>query len=201
VGIDHDTAACAVETARRWWRHRGSKVYPRAKRLLITADGGGSNGSRCRLWAERLRSRYGAGYGGLLAVGDPDTVAGDLKQLADAGFDGFCFSFVAYNDEMPYFIQGFPTSPRAHGLAAGAEIAQTTSSSLSGRKGRLRKIEMRLGDAGPDRGRRVELERPLGREVVVQEAQGGGRALHQEVLGFGGVREAAVLLRQEAGGY
>jgi dimethylsulfone monooxygenase len=51
--------------------------------------------------AEQLRSRYG----GLLAVGDPDTVAGDLKTLADAGFDGFCFSFVAYNDELPYFIQ------------------------------------------------------------------------------------------------
>ena len=55
--------------------------------------------------AEKLRARYGAGYGGLLAVGDPDTVADELKQLADAGFDGFCFSFVAYNDELPYFIQ------------------------------------------------------------------------------------------------
>ena len=38
-------------------------------------------------------------------MGDPDTVAGDLKQLADVGFNGFCFSFVAYNDELPYFIQ------------------------------------------------------------------------------------------------
>jgi alkanesulfonate monooxygenase SsuD/methylene tetrahydromethanopterin reductase-like flavin-dependent oxidoreductase (luciferase family) len=55
--------------------------------------------------AEQLRARYGAGYGGLLAVGDPDTVAGALKQLADAGFDGFCFSFVSYVDELPYFIQ------------------------------------------------------------------------------------------------
>src|SRR5262245_9810825 len=50
VGIDHDTAAFAVETVRRWWRYMGSKVSPRAKRLLITADGGGSHGSRCRLW-------------------------------------------------------------------------------------------------------------------------------------------------------
>ena len=55
--------------------------------------------------AEKLRARYGAGYGGLLAVGDPDTVAGEFKHLAEAGFDGFCFSFVAYNDELPYFIQ------------------------------------------------------------------------------------------------
>jgi len=55
VGIDHDTAAFAVETVRRWWRYMGSKVYPRAKRLLITADGGGSNGSRCRLWKVELQ--------------------------------------------------------------------------------------------------------------------------------------------------
>jgi transposase len=55
VGIDHDTAEFAVETVRRWWRHMGSTVYPRAKRLLITADGGGSNGSRCRLWKVELQ--------------------------------------------------------------------------------------------------------------------------------------------------
>ena len=55
VGIDHDTAEFAVETLRRWWRKMGSKVYPRAKRLLITADGGGSNGSRCRLWKVELQ--------------------------------------------------------------------------------------------------------------------------------------------------
>lgn len=55
VGIDHDTAEFAVETIRRWWRHMGSEVYPRAKRLLITADGGGSNGSRCRLWKVELQ--------------------------------------------------------------------------------------------------------------------------------------------------
>ena len=50
VGVDHDTAEFAVETVRRWWRQMGSQAYPKATRLLITADGGGSNGSRCRLW-------------------------------------------------------------------------------------------------------------------------------------------------------
>jgi Rhodopirellula transposase DDE domain len=55
VGIDHDTAEFAVETIRRWWRHMGRQVYPQAKRLLITADGGGSNGSRCRLWKVELQ--------------------------------------------------------------------------------------------------------------------------------------------------
>jgi len=55
VGVDHDTAELAVETVRRWWRHMGSQTYPKAKRLLITADGGGSNGSRCRLWKVELQ--------------------------------------------------------------------------------------------------------------------------------------------------
>jgi hypothetical protein len=55
VGIDHATAELAVATIRRWWRDRGSQVYPQAKRLLITADGGGANGSRCRLWKVELQ--------------------------------------------------------------------------------------------------------------------------------------------------
>jgi transposase len=50
VGIDHDTAEFAVATIRRWWQRMGRRVYPRAKELLITADAGGSNGSRSRLW-------------------------------------------------------------------------------------------------------------------------------------------------------
>ena len=54
VGTDHDTAAFAVETIRRWWRAVGSPTYPTASRLLITADGGGSNGYRTRLWKTEL---------------------------------------------------------------------------------------------------------------------------------------------------
>jgi len=50
VGIDRDTSEFAVESIRGWWRRMGSRVYPDAKELLITADGGGSNGSRRRLW-------------------------------------------------------------------------------------------------------------------------------------------------------
>jgi transposase len=50
VGIDHDTAAFAVESIRRWWQRAGQARYPQAQRLLITADGGGSNSSRVRLW-------------------------------------------------------------------------------------------------------------------------------------------------------
>ncbi len=50
VGIDHDTAEFAVESIRRWWYRMGREVYREAKELLITADSGGSNGSRIRLW-------------------------------------------------------------------------------------------------------------------------------------------------------
>jgi hypothetical protein len=55
VGIDRDTAAFAVESIRRWWHGSGRARYPRARRLLITADGGGSNGSRVRLWKWELQ--------------------------------------------------------------------------------------------------------------------------------------------------
>lgn len=55
VGCDHDTAVFAVETLRRWWRQMGSKTYPTASELLVTADGGGSNGSRTRLWKTELQ--------------------------------------------------------------------------------------------------------------------------------------------------
>jgi transposase len=50
VGIDHDTAEFATETIRRWWLEMGLKLYPKATELLLTADGGGSNSSRSRLW-------------------------------------------------------------------------------------------------------------------------------------------------------
>jgi hypothetical protein len=55
VGVDRDTAEFAVETLRRWWRNMGRQVYPKAERLLVTADGGGSNGTRCRLWKVELQ--------------------------------------------------------------------------------------------------------------------------------------------------
>ena len=55
VGMDGDTAAFAVQTIRRWWQNMGRIRYPTARRLVITADGGGSNGSRVRLWKRELQ--------------------------------------------------------------------------------------------------------------------------------------------------
>ncbi len=55
VGMNHDTSAFAVQSIRRWWQDIGCKRYPGAKRLTITCDGGGSNGSRVRLWKLELQ--------------------------------------------------------------------------------------------------------------------------------------------------
>jgi hypothetical protein len=66
VGVDHDTAEFAVESIGQWWRNMGKKAYPDATELLITADGGGSNGTRCRLWKvelQRLADRTGLTIG------------------------------------------------------------------------------------------------------------------------------------------
>jgi transposase len=62
VGIDHDTAGFAVNAIRRWWRLMGRRAYPRARSIVITADAGGSNGPRLRLWKwelQRLANRTG----------------------------------------------------------------------------------------------------------------------------------------------
>ena len=59
VGIDHDTAQFAVNSIRRWWNEMGQQRFPRAKELLITADGGGSNSHRSRLWKVSLQELGG----------------------------------------------------------------------------------------------------------------------------------------------
>jgi hypothetical protein len=56
LGISHDTAVFSVESIRRWWHDRGAARYPTARRLLITADCGGSNGVRVRLWKLELQA-------------------------------------------------------------------------------------------------------------------------------------------------
>ena len=56
VGIDHETAEFAVESIRRWWQKWGKTLYPDKEELLITADGGGSNGVRNRLWKKNLQA-------------------------------------------------------------------------------------------------------------------------------------------------
>ena len=55
VGIDHDTAEFAVESIRHWWKTMGKSIYPNAQKMMITADGGGSNGYRLRLWKVELQ--------------------------------------------------------------------------------------------------------------------------------------------------
>jgi hypothetical protein len=77
VGTDHDTASFAVNAIRRWWSTMGRKRHAKAKRLMITADGGGSNGYRVRLWKVELQK-----------------LANELK------FPDYCLPFPAGNEQM-----------------------------------------------------------------------------------------------------
>ena len=67
VGTDHDTATFAVASIRAWWHAEGRRAYPKARRLLITADAGGSNGARLRLWKWELQ-RFADAVGLPIAV-------------------------------------------------------------------------------------------------------------------------------------
>lgn len=62
VGISHETPAFAVDALGLWWKACGSNMYPEAKELLVLADGGGSNGSRCRAWKYRLQNQFCSRY-------------------------------------------------------------------------------------------------------------------------------------------
>jgi hypothetical protein len=68
VGIDHDTASFAVNAIRRWWQRMGRSAYPQARSLVITADAGGSNGTRLRLWKWELQ-RFANRTGLAITVG------------------------------------------------------------------------------------------------------------------------------------
>jgi hypothetical protein len=63
VGMSHDTPEFAVESISRWWCAEGSRRYPEARKLLILADSGGSNGPTCRLWKERIQAELCDRYG------------------------------------------------------------------------------------------------------------------------------------------
>ena len=91
VGVNHDTAEFAVETLRRWWRRMGIQVYPGATKLQITADGGGSNGSRCRLWKVELQGpARRSGCGSRCAIFRRGPASGTRSSIG-------CFSQITEN--------------------------------------------------------------------------------------------------------
>jgi hypothetical protein len=91
VGVDHDTAAFAVGTIRRWWRDMGRRAYPRAGSLLITADSGGSNGSRLRLWKWELQ-RFADDAGLTIRVSDLPSGTSKWNKIEHR-----LFSFISQN--------------------------------------------------------------------------------------------------------
>jgi hypothetical protein len=91
VGIDHDTASFAVHAIERWWEVMGRERYPEARALLISADSGGSNGARLRLWEWELQQFASRSRGGTVgrAGGAHDPRASSAASGAAGGQDKF----------------------------------------------------------------------------------------------------------------
>ena len=105
VGVDNDTAAFAVQTIRRWWQEVGRVRYPLARRLLITADGGGSNGSRVRLWKLELqrlaeRARPLVSYRVIVDLIAATTTQNGLKVLCELDDRSYPKGIVVSDEEM-----------------------------------------------------------------------------------------------------
>jgi hypothetical protein len=126
VGTDHDTAAFAVSTIRRWWAAMGQPLYPRAQRLLLTADGGGSNGSRNRLWKRELQ-----------ALADATGLAIEVTHLPPGTskwnkIEHRLFSFISQNwrgkplVSHEVIVQLIAATTNRKGLAVHAEIDRTS---------------------------------------------------------------------------
>jgi hypothetical protein len=126
VGTDHDTAAFAVSTIRRWWQAMGQPLYPRAQRLLLTADGGGSNGSRNRLWKRELQ-----------ALADTTGLAIEVTHLPPGTskwnkIEHRLFSFISQNwrgkplVSHEVIVQLIAATTNRKGLAVHAEIDRTS---------------------------------------------------------------------------
>jgi hypothetical protein len=126
VGTDHDTAAFAVSTIRRWWQAMGQPLYPRAQRLLLTADGGGSNGSRNRLWKRELQ-----------ALADATGLAIEVTHLPPGTskwnkIEHRLFSFISQNwrgkplVSHEVIVQLIAATTNRKGLAVHAEIDPTS---------------------------------------------------------------------------
>ena len=122
VGTDPDTAAFAVSTIRRWWAGMGQSLYPAAQRLLITADGGGSNGSRNRLW-KRERQALADETG--LEIEGAHLPPGTSKWNK---IEHRLFSFISQNwrgkplISHEVIVQLMAATPNRKGLAVHAEI-------------------------------------------------------------------------------
>ncbi len=81
VGVSHDTPAFAAGAIARWWQHDGCARYPRARRLLLLGDTGGSNGYRCRAWKTELQAQVANGFGITLTVAHYPTGASKWNPI------------------------------------------------------------------------------------------------------------------------
>ena len=150
VGTDHDTAAFAVESIRRWWRGMGQALYPSATRLLITADAGGSNGYRLRLWKlelQKLAERRAY-------------VLGDVQGARVVGTAWFTTPrpWARSSFKQDIFMLVMCVSPRNYLVDAGCQAGCQVGCTVSG--------ETRRGAGFPQDNRRPGYEKQVGLDLV-----------------------------------
>jgi hypothetical protein len=126
VGVDHDTAAFAVESIRRWWKTIGRPLYREARALLITSDGGGSNGVRNRLWKRELQ-RFASESGLAITVNHLPPATSKWNVIEHR-----LFSFISINwrgkplTSIETIIELLSHTRTKHGLAVTAVVDKNT---------------------------------------------------------------------------
>ena len=117
IGLDHDTACFSVETIRRWWYYMGRESHPEAKKLLITADSGGSEGSRVRLWKVELQKARAGSRNGAFSV----PLASRLQQMEQNRASPLRFHHAKLVRKTPHKPSSHCQSDRGHNLPHWAQ--------------------------------------------------------------------------------
>ncbi len=123
VGVSHDTPEFAVASIRRWWSIEGCRRYPTARKLLILADGGGSNGPTCRLWKERIQSEICDRYGITVSVSHYPTGASKWNPIEHRLFSEISKNWAGRPlDSSQTILNYIRTTTTVKGLAVRASL-------------------------------------------------------------------------------
>ncbi len=122
VGVDHDTASFAVESIRRWWANVGKPLYPHKTKLLITSDGGGSNGVRNRLWKKELQ-QFSNETGLAVTVAHLPPATSKWNKIEHRLFSYISINWRAHPlTSLETIIELLSNTKTAHGLTVSAVI-------------------------------------------------------------------------------
>lgn len=123
VGVSHDTPAFAARAIARWWQRHGCDHYPRARRLLLLGDTGGSNGYRCRVWKTELQAQLVNSFGLTVTVAHYPTGASKWNPIEHRLFSEISKNWAGEPLDSYQKILRFIRSTRTHtGLAVSAHL-------------------------------------------------------------------------------